>query len=174
MSEALVTMPESLVIARFSDCDPFGHLNNARYLDYFLNAREDHLALHYNFPLFAHTQKHQAGWVVTHTEISYLRPVMVTEEVVIRTCLINFSDSEITVEGAILDKANRKLKALCWMQFTYVSLQNGRTITHADDLRQLFSSVQLDQSIFENGFLARVDALRKPVSAVSQTVPQAV
>ena len=30
-------------MTRFSDCDPFGHLNNARYIDYFINAREDHL-----------------------------------------------------------------------------------------------------------------------------------
>jgi acyl-CoA thioester hydrolase len=170
MSEILNTMPESLVIARFSDCDPFGHLNNARYLDYFLNAREDHLMHYYNFPLFQHTQQHQMGWVVTHTEISYLRPVKVTEEVIIRTCLINFSDSEITVEGAVLDKTTRKLKALCWMQFTYVSLQTGRTVTHSDDLRKLFASVQLDQAIFEAGFRARVEELRK-VSAAVVAVP---
>ena len=28
---------------RFNDGDLFGHLNNSRYLDYFINAREDHL-----------------------------------------------------------------------------------------------------------------------------------
>ena len=30
---------------RFQDCDPFGHLNNARYIDYFLNARQDQIAM---------------------------------------------------------------------------------------------------------------------------------
>lgn len=38
---------ESIAVARFQDCDPFSHLNNARYIDYFLNAREDQLALFY-------------------------------------------------------------------------------------------------------------------------------
>lgn len=28
---------------RFIDCDPIGHLNNSKYLDYMLNAREDHV-----------------------------------------------------------------------------------------------------------------------------------
>ena len=32
---------ESSHLIRFPDCDPFNHLNNARYLDYFINARED-------------------------------------------------------------------------------------------------------------------------------------
>ncbi len=31
----------SQAIIRFQDCDPYAHLNNGRYLDYFMNARED-------------------------------------------------------------------------------------------------------------------------------------
>ena len=31
----------STAIIRFQDCDPYSHLNNGRYLDYFMNARED-------------------------------------------------------------------------------------------------------------------------------------
>ncbi len=161
MSETPVTQPESIVIARFSDCDPFGHLNNARYIDYFLNAREDHLATFYNFLLFQHTQQHQSGWVVSHTEITYLRPVKVVEAVVIRTALLHYSDSVLVVEGAMLDKDTRKLKALCWFQFAYVSLQTGRTASHPDDLTQLFQSICLPATIYADGFANRVDSLRK-------------
>jgi acyl-CoA thioester hydrolase len=32
---------ESRVVIRFQDCDPLRHLNNAKYFDYFFNARED-------------------------------------------------------------------------------------------------------------------------------------
>jgi len=32
---------QSTYQVRFQDSDPFRHLNNARYLDYFVNARED-------------------------------------------------------------------------------------------------------------------------------------
>ncbi len=34
---------ESKVKIRFPDCDPFNHLNNSKYIDYFINAREDQL-----------------------------------------------------------------------------------------------------------------------------------
>lgn len=40
------------VVIRFQDCDPFGHLNNARYIDYFINERENHLLQYYNFDTY--------------------------------------------------------------------------------------------------------------------------
>ena len=41
--------PESKVAIRFQDCDPFAHLNNAKYIEYFINAREDHLIQAYGY-----------------------------------------------------------------------------------------------------------------------------
>ena len=35
----LIQTPETIHRVHFQDCDMLGHLNNARYLDYFLNAR---------------------------------------------------------------------------------------------------------------------------------------
>jgi acyl-CoA thioester hydrolase len=37
---------------RFQDCDPFNHLNNGRYVDYYINSREDQLLENYNIDLF--------------------------------------------------------------------------------------------------------------------------
>jgi acyl-CoA thioester hydrolase len=47
----MVTKPSTFYTIRFSDCDPFGHLNNSKYLDYFINAREDHLKENYDIDL---------------------------------------------------------------------------------------------------------------------------
>ena len=159
-SLSLTKVPESTLVARFQDCDPFGHLNNARYIDYFLNAREEHLAAHYGLHLYEHTKQTNEGWVVTNTQISYLRPVGVMEEVLIRTCLVQFSDTNLTVEGVMLDPKTFKLKSVCWMQFTYVSLATGRTIKHPDDLIAVFSNVIIED-VFAAGFPARVEVLRK-------------
>ena len=160
-SPVLTKMPESMMVARFQDCDPFGHLNNARYLDYFLNAREEHLAQHYNFHIYDHTKQTNEGWVVTNTQISYLRPVGVMEEVLVRTCLLQFTDTTITIEGVMLDPKMLKLKSLCWMQFTYVSLATGRSITHPKTLLTLFKDVIIGEEVITGGFPARVESLRK-------------
>lgn len=39
------------VKVRFSDCDPIGHLNNVKYLEYMFNAREDHVETFMGLPM---------------------------------------------------------------------------------------------------------------------------
>ncbi len=94
MLEALPRLLESAATIRFHDCDPFRHLNNARYIDYFMVAREDQLAQFYNFRIFDAAQLNNHGWVVTKTKIAYLAPAMMQEQVIIRTQLIHMSDSK--------------------------------------------------------------------------------
>ena len=48
----------SEALIRFSDCDPIGHLNNQRYMDYFLNAREDHLRQYLAFDMHKRKEKY--------------------------------------------------------------------------------------------------------------------
>lgn len=65
----------SKVIIRFQDCDPFGHLDSARYIDYFINAREDHLAQYYDFDIYKRQKELNEDWVVTKHQIAYISPV---------------------------------------------------------------------------------------------------
>jgi YbgC/YbaW family acyl-CoA thioester hydrolase len=78
--------PTSFYIVRFNDCDPLGHLNNSKYIDYFINAREDHLRDHYSIDLKEWAQQGIA-FVVTQHEIRYLRPATYNEIVGIQTAL---------------------------------------------------------------------------------------
>ncbi len=156
--EQPVKEPESLVVARFQDCDPFGHLNNARYIDYFLNTRQDQIAEHYH--LRTYEPDMQASWVVRTTQIAYLRPVATMEEVLIRTRLIHFAESSLVVEGLMLDKEARNLKALIWFDFVYISLTNGRPAKHPDELMQLFESAVFSKGYDPDGFRRRVEDVR--------------
>src|SRR5215510_10724033 len=128
--QEFVKEPESSALIRFQDCDPFGHLNNARYIDYFFNARQDHLAKFYDFHIFEHGKTPGENWVVTKTQIAYLFPAQVSEEVLIKTHLVHFTESTIVVEGIMFDKNMKRPKAVIWTEFTYVSLTTGRTKQH--------------------------------------------
>ncbi|MBA3874195.1 MAG: acyl-CoA thioesterase [Anaerolineae bacterium] len=151
---------ESTAIIRFQDCDPFQHLNNARYIDYFMNAREDHLKHFYHFDIFKETQRTQQGWVVTKNQLAYLSPASVQEEVLIRTRLIHMTPSVLVVEGLMLDAAAKRLKAVAWIEFTYVSLQTGRTTTHPDEFMSMFRPVVIEAAYSPDGFNQRIDALK--------------
>ena len=159
MTPTFVKEPESLMVARFQDCDPFGHLNNARYIDYFLNARQDHLAQHYN--LRTYEPGMQASWVVRTTQIAYVRAVAAMEEILVRTRLIQFDDTSLVVEGLMLDRSGRHLKALVWFDFVHVSLTSGRPVSHAEQITSLLASALMADEYEPNGFHRRVELLRR-------------
>jgi len=158
--QEVVKEPESIALVRFQDCDPFGHLNNARYVDYFFNAREDHLSRFYDFSIFRWGQAHNESWVVTQNQIAYFRPAMVNEEVLIKTALIHYSETTLLVEGQMLDKQKKRIKALIWAEFTYVSMATGKTQPHPQELMQFFQSVHLPNSYWSQDFTQRKQQIR--------------
>lgn len=158
-----VTLPKDLettAVIRFQDCDPFQHLNNARYIDYFMNAREDQLKQFYNFNIFEESRRMQQGWVVTKNQLAYLYPAGVQEQVVIRTRLVHMTDTVLVVEALMLDSAARRLKSVSWIEFTFVSIQTGRTTPHPAEFMTMFRPVVVDDAYSPDGFNQRVDELK--------------
>lgn len=133
--------PRGLYRIRYSDCDPLGHLNNTRYLDYFLNAREDQIREHYGLDIRRLHSDFGFVWLVSHTEIAYLTPAMPSEEVLIRTRLIDIGARTLLLEGLMLDRGDRQLKALTWIEFTFVDSRSGRTRKHPEGLLDLYRSI---------------------------------
>ena len=80
---------------RFQDCDPFQYLNNARFIDYFLNARGDQILEHYDIDIYG---SQGFSWLVGSNQIAYFKPAMLNEKVYIETQIIQFSFRNIKVE----------------------------------------------------------------------------
>ncbi len=156
----LVKEMENSVLIRFQDCDPYGHLNNARYMDYFLNARQDQLAQFYNFHIFSDGRLMNHNWVVSKTQIAYLQPAAVMEETFIRTCLIQMGQRVLVIEAVMLDKTKRRVKAFAWIEFTYFNLATGRATSHPEDLMAFFRAVIINDVYEPDGFNQRIDAVR--------------
>lgn len=171
MYSNLPTELDSLATIRFQDCDPFRHLNNARYVDYFMNARSDQVFEHYGLQLMRQDQTE--SWVVNKSKIAYIAPAMLSEKVLIRTRLIGASEKTLTVEGIMLNEEGRRLKAVLWIEFTYISLTSGRPVNHSEDLMRLFNAVLIENGTITD-FDARVEQLRAQYRRrVEQTQPEA-
>ena len=78
----------SKVVIRFQDCDPLRHLNNAKYFDYFYNAREDQVPKLYGVQVMDFYTKYHAAWVVYNHHISYFSPSLVGVWVMLMSRLI--------------------------------------------------------------------------------------
>ena len=133
-----VLVPESIALIRFPDCDPFNHLNNSRYIDYFINAREDHLWQHYEMNIYAYGRQHGKSWVVGQNQVAYLKPAMLMEQVVITSTILELTDTDITVEMQMLNKDKTQLKAVLWSKFVHFNLQTQKRETHSDELMEYF------------------------------------
>lgn len=139
--EQWIMEPRGIYRIRYSDCDPLGHLNNARYIDYFLNAREDQIRDHYGLDIPRLHHDFGFVWLVTHTEIAYLTPALPAEEVLIRTRLIEIGARTLLLEGLMLDLSDRQLKAIVWIEFTFTDASNGRSRKHPEELLPLYETV---------------------------------
>ncbi len=153
---------ESTTKIRFADCDPFSHLNNARYLDYFIHAREDQIEAAYDLHYYKHMHETGKSWVVGSNQIVYLKPANVLEEVIITSELIEYDKRSIRVEMKMWNKAKTELKALLWIRFMYVDVKSQRLTEHEENLMELFKNafVGTKAKTFEERF-DQIMALKK-------------
>ncbi len=159
---ALVQNPESSYVIKFQDCDPLGHLNNARYLDVFLNAREEHTLQHYALNLMDMLKQHRTAWVVTNHQIAYIRPADHGKTVRLQTRIIHFDNSTIVVESLMLNQDRTKLKSLLWTTYRYISLETGKPTDHSDDLMDLLEQLDDDHDSYdEDGFQDRIKKISR-------------
>ncbi|MDO6391631.1 acyl-CoA thioesterase [Pontibacter sp. BT731] len=134
---------ESKALVRFEDCDPFGHLNNGRYINYYLNAREDQLRDNYDLDIYALGKTTGKAWVVASNQIAYLREVKFMETVTIRTCLRWYSGSDLMMEGQMVDPKTGAIISVIWTRFAYIDIRKGQKAEHSEELTNLFSSVAI-------------------------------
>jgi len=149
----------SKIKVRFQDCDPFNHLNNSKYLDYFVNAREDQLIEEYDFDYYkiAHTQR--VGWVTGSNQIIYLKAADTNETVTIESQIIKVTSLSTLVEFRMYNEAKTQLKSVMWSKFIHIDMNTMRSKQHSEKFMKLFESICLP--IEENLFDERVKVIIK-------------
>lgn len=149
---------ESKTKIRFQDCDPFNHLNNGNYTNYFMNHREDALLENYNLDIYKIARKEGKSWVSSSNQIAYLKPALLMETVIIESQLINFNDSEIHAEMRMYNEDKSHLKSVIWCGFTHYNLLAQKRETHSEYLMTLFKNVIKPTDV--NTFEKRINQLK--------------
>ena len=149
---------ESKTKIRFQDCDPFNHLNNAAYINYLINAREDQLISHYDLDIYEMGKTQGKSWVVGSNQIAYIRPAFLMEDVVIDSQLLRYSETNLLVEMRMWNNDKTELKAVMWSTFVHFNLLKLKTEIHSETLMLLFKNAinPVEATTFE----ARVSALK--------------
>ena len=151
---------KSEVLIRFADCDPFNHLNNLKYLEYFMNTREDHLQSGHGINLVHLAAEKGVGWVVSKHQIAYLIPAHLAETVIIQTTIIEWRERGLLLEMRMWDKSETKLKAIMWAEFKHFDLKSQKSIAHSEDINKQFEPYENSLEETCSTFDARVSMVR--------------
>jgi len=140
----------STVKIRFADCDPIGHLNNVKYLEYMLNAREDHVEQNYGFTYEQYTRETGCTWVTIQNEIAYLKEVRYNSTVEITSKTIAVNNMTSVVELVMKDE-NGIVHAVFWLTVIYFNMKTRRAEMMSDESLEKFSKflVEIDQKTFK-------------------------
>lgn len=154
---------ESKTKIRFQDCDPFNHLNNGSYINYFINHREDELINKYNIDMHEMAIKTGKSWVSSSNQIAYLKPALTMEKVLIQSQLISFNETELKVEMRMYNEDKTQLKAIIWSGFVHFNLIKQKRETHSEDLMNLFETIHspTETMVFEDRLLQLKPRLTK-------------
>ncbi len=156
---SLPKLLESTSVIRFQDCDPYNHLNNSRYIDYFMNAREDQVLEAYGLDIYRMGRDAGIGWVVAYNQIAYIQPASLMEKVRITSQIIVNTAFWMTVEFRMYNNKSGQLKALMWTKFVHIDLRSGKSRKHNDELMGMFEQVILP--VPEETFDARLIKARQ-------------
>ena len=148
---SLPKVVESQTKIRFQDCDPFNHLNNGKYIDYFMNHREDELIKQYDIDIYKMARLEGKSWVSSTNQIAYLKPALLMETVTIESQLIYFDQSNLRAEMRMYNEDKSHLKAIIWCGFVHFNLLSQKREIHSEDMMNLFKSIinPLENNSFE-------------------------
>ncbi|MEN2433793.1 acyl-CoA thioesterase [Weeksellaceae bacterium A-14] len=144
---------------RFGDCDPIGHLNNVKYLEYMLNAREDHIEQFYGFTYEDYIRKTGCTWIAVQNDIAYLKEVRANNKVQISSKTIEIGERVDTVEILMKSLDGNVIHAVLWITVIYFNMKTRKSEPQPEEVKNLFYKfhTDLDQKTFQE----RVMYLRK-------------
>ncbi len=127
-------MHTHIIKVRGFHCDLFGHVNNARYLEFLEEARWEWLNKLTTFDFF---ERKNLSFVVVSITIHYRWPSVLNDELEVSVQMQNMSNRSATVHQRVVRKADGKLIAEADVTFAMVDNTTMKAVPIDDELKQI-------------------------------------
>ena len=125
---------------RYGDLDPQGHLNNAKYLTYFEQARVSYLT---ELGLFSKDQSFaELGVIIADIHIEFQAPVFWGTPLRVGVRTAKIGDKSLTVEQCVLDAASDKPHATGTVVLVAYDYSMRKTMSVPDAWRKVISEFE--------------------------------
>jgi acyl-CoA thioester hydrolase len=126
-----------------------------------MTARTDQLQADYNFDIYKIAAEQGVGWVTAQTQIAYLLPAFLAEEVIIQTQLVACSDRSLLFEAVMWNEEKTILKSVMWSRLVHYNLRTQKSHPHSEEFRDLF--LEIVNPVAEESFEERVKSIKQPL-----------
>ncbi len=130
MTDQKITVHQKTFAIAWGDMDALGHVNNARYFDYFQEARIEWLR-EVNIHLTGNT-----GPVVIHVACTFLKPVIYPATVTIRSNLHTLGNSSMIMDHDLYQ--GELLMAQGSSKIVWVDYTQNKSVSLPESIRKLF------------------------------------
>lgn len=119
---------------RYSDLDPQGHVNNARFLTYFEQARVSYLI---HLGLFSKDQSFlDVGIIIADAKITFLDPIQFGQDVRVGVRVSRIGNKSMSMEYQMVDGEGEKELATGSTTLVAFDYHEHKTITVPDEWRK--------------------------------------
>lgn len=121
------------VEVRYSDLDPQGHLNNARYLTYFEQARINYIV---HTGLWQGGSFLDMGIIVANAQVNFLSPVLFGQNLKVGVRVTHLGNKSMNMEYSLLDVDNNQELANGSTVLVAYDYQSGKTVPIPPEWRE--------------------------------------
>ncbi|USQ13908.1 acyl-CoA thioesterase [Legionella lytica] len=132
MTENKITVHEKTFPIAWGDMDALGHVNNARYFDYFQEARIEWLRE------LKIKMTEQMGPVVVHVACTYLKPVVYPATVTLRSRIYNMGNSSMMMDHDLYQDEVLMAQGSC--KVVWVDYTKNKSVPLPDSIRTSFEA----------------------------------
>ncbi|MCW8387271.1 acyl-CoA thioesterase [Fluoribacter dumoffii] len=132
MNESKIAVHKKIFPIAWGDMDALGHVNNARYFDYFQEARIDWLReLNINM-------SEKTGPVVIHVACTFLKPVIYPATVTLSSKIHSLGNSSMMMDHDLYQGEVLMAQGSC--KIVWVDYQQNKSISLPHEIRGLFET----------------------------------
>lgn len=133
--EQPIHFPLSLPVQiRFNDIDPFGHVNNATYQEYFDLGRVQYFRQIFNGDLFTK----EMALVIASINTNFLDAVKLHDQIEVRTKIDEIGNKSLKMLQHVIDTRTGELKATCLSVMVCFRTSDHQTQMIPDEWREKF------------------------------------
>ncbi|PZX16702.1 acyl-CoA thioester hydrolase [Breznakibacter xylanolyticus] len=135
MTDQPIHFPMSLPVQiRFNDIDPFGHVNNATYQEYFDLGRVQYFKQIFDGQLFTK----DTALVIASIYTNFVSPVRLNDIIEVRTKIDEIGNKSLKMLQHVVDSHTGELKATCQSTMVCFRTSDHQTMQIPDAWREKF------------------------------------